>query len=75
METGLLFGKPETTLHLEDIVLRFSLVDLQKMFFQSIDTTKDRFQNANAYPFADNGVILTALREVTKELHKDTLYG
>jgi AraC-like DNA-binding protein len=72
---SLLFAKPETTLHLEDIALRFSLEDLQKMFFKSIDTLQQRFQETNSFPFTDTPQIFLALREVTKELHKDTLYG
>jgi len=74
-DIGLLFGKPETTLHLEDIVLRFSLSELQNIFFKSVETTQSRFKDNNAYPFTDNQVIMTTLREVTKEQNKATLFG
>ena len=70
-----MFAKPETTLHLEDIALRFSLEDLQKMFFKSLDITTERFQGDEAFPHTDNYNILIAFRELSKEAHKDTLYG
>jgi len=60
---------------LEDIVLRFSLSELQNIFFKSVETTQSRFKDNNAYPFTDNQVIMTTLREVTKEQNKATLFG
>jgi hypothetical protein len=72
---ALLFGKPDSILLLEDLALRFSLDDLQEMFYMTLEEVNARIFEDNATPRPDNQRILKNIREIVKETQKFTLYG
>jgi hypothetical protein len=72
---ALLFGKPDSVLLLEDLALRFSLDELQDIFYKTIDEVNTRIFEDNAPPRPDNQRVLKNIREIVKETQKFTLYG
>lgn len=73
IDVALLFGKPDPTLFIEDLVLRYSLEDLQGIFERCINGLKERYSDSVS-PYTENEIIFQNFREVTKDLEKATLY-
>lgn len=73
IDVALLFGKPDPTLFIEDLALRFSLEELQTIFERCINGLKERYSD-EVYPHTENELIFQNFREVTKDLEKSTIY-
>jgi hypothetical protein len=71
---SLLFGKPDLSVFIEDLVLRYNLDELKDNFYSILDITKKRILEENVYPFTDNERIMNNIRGITQEIHKHTLY-